>query len=323
MNRSTSFRALTGTRGARFATLIAHGLFLVVALWFAVFLLAGDDYPYLGQVNALGFFFGLTSLVAGLWMLAARSWLVGLAAIALGLLILRIGTALNLPASSPPKGSESITLVSASLRTMNPAMDEAAERLLSFGPDVVAVQEANDPAALAAAFRTRSRRTWHVASNGNYMVLSRLPLEKREQQNATLVVRLKLKSGRELVLWNVHAPKSFERPIQNSMFFSKLAEDIGEQKPDIVAGDFNSTPWNEGYRRIRRLLRDGFLEGGFGPGFTFPTAGRRIGALFPFVRIDHIFVGPAVSVSKMSVEAASPGADHYPIIAELAIKHDR
>lgn len=81
-------------------------------------------------------------------------------------------------------------------------------------------------------------------------------------------------------------------------------------KPVVVAGDFNATPFNMVVQSLSRIMDYAgsvdFL------GFTFPADGRRVGVLFPVLRIDHIFKS-GVKVSKFKVDERSYGSDHYPI----------
>lgn len=304
-------------RWNRRALLLSQITFSAVLLWYLIRYYFGDYYPYLGYINAGGFFFGLFSLVAGLWMLWRRAWFWSIPACALGLAVLEPGLAYNFANSEDGAEDRQIRVVTASLRTANRDMAAAAANLLSFRPDIVTVQEASDPSDLADAFRGRSAAGWHFRSLGSFVVLSRFPMELPKQPKGVLAVRVTLPSGRKLSVWNLRAPKEYDDPITNSLFFSQLTEDIKAFSPDVVAGDFNSTPWNEGYGEMTNLLRDSFREAGLGTGFTFPAPGRRMGKLLPLIRIDHIFVRPNIRVLSAATGSASPGADHYPLIVEL------
>jgi endonuclease/exonuclease/phosphatase family metal-dependent hydrolase len=50
----------------------------------------------------------------------------------------------------------------------------------------------------------------------------------------------------------------------------------------------------------------------------FPTRARRLGLAFPYVRIDHVFVDSTLRPLQAFTGRASPGADHLPVIVDLA-----
>lgn len=303
---------------SRSLTLAALLLIVPAAVWFAAFLLLGDSVPYLGYINAAGFFFGLAALAGGLFLLARR-WVAAVPAIALGLFVLHMGVALPAPRAAAPPGSIPLRVVSASLRTANTDMADAAHVLDDMDADVFAVQEAADPDALLQGLRARRGGAWNMASSGNSAIISRLPVRPAAAPAEAFGAAVTIAPGAELLVWTLHAPKDYADPNEISRWFGALANAVDEQAPDIVAGDFNATPWNGGYRSVAALMTDAFRRGGMGPGFTFPTRARRMGTLFPFVRIDHIFLGPRLRVVRAFVEEASRGADHSPLVADLVI----
>jgi endonuclease/exonuclease/phosphatase family metal-dependent hydrolase len=80
----------------------------------------------------------------------------------------------------------------------------------------------------------------------------------------------------------------------------------------LVLGDFNSIPGSFVYRRIARVLDDAQKRR---VRATFP-------ALFPIVRIDHIFVGAGLSVRSSTVlgdSLARVASDHRPLVAEIEL----
>jgi endonuclease/exonuclease/phosphatase (EEP) superfamily protein YafD len=79
----------------------------------------------------------------------------------------------------------------------------------------------------------------------------------------------------------------------------------------IFAGDFNSTPWSFGLRRLDQQLglerRDRAL-------FTWPALYSPVA----FLPIDHIYAGEAWRTVSI-VRGPRLGSDHYPVIATLAL----
>jgi endonuclease/exonuclease/phosphatase family metal-dependent hydrolase len=82
--------------------------------------------------------------------------------------------------------------------------------------------------------------------------------------------------------------------------------------PVIVAGDFNDTPVSYSYRRIRKGLKDSFVNSGYGAGFTYKGN-------YPSNRIDYILFDDALE-SKYFEILKVKYSDHYPVVAYLKKK---
>lgn len=288
-------------------------------LWLAVFFIVGDRLPYLGYVNAAGAWISLLGGCAGLALFALRQRAFGAATVLLAVWSLSLGLAPAFLHSHPSGRQSELRIVTASLRGRNRDMAAAADRLLSYRPDIITVQEVSDPATLAVELRARDGQKWHMAAKSFLVVFSRYPIELLPDAGEPLKTRVLLGPSQSLSVWTLRAPKDYLMPVVNNRFFVDLAVAIKRERPDIVTGDFNSSPWNDGYRIMQKLLKDSFRERGVGPGFTFPSPARVMGAAFPFVRLDYIFVAPGVTVKKTFVGRASRGADHHPVVADLAV----
>jgi endonuclease/exonuclease/phosphatase family metal-dependent hydrolase len=83
--------------------------------------------------------------------------------------------------------------------------------------------------------------------------------------------------------------------------------------PVIVLGDFNDTPVSYAYRKIRKGLKDSFVNSGYGAGFTY------IGN-YPRNRIDYILYDDALINSCFEIIKVKY-SDHYPIIAYFRKKN--
>lgn len=90
---------------------------------------------------------------------------------------------------------------------------------------------------------------------------------------------------------------------------------ITDDRPFILAGDFNTFAYNEAFDILRaKELKDAFIEVNWRPG---PTWGPSL--LLPSVaRIDYIWVSKSISVSKCFT-IAIPGSDHRAIVADLTL----
>jgi len=79
--------------------------------------------------------------------------------------------------------------------------------------------------------------------------------------------------------------------------------------PVIVAGDFNDTPVSYSYRKIRKGLKDSFVESGSGAGFTYRGN-------YPPNRIDYILYDRSLECPSFEILRIKL-SDHYPVIAWL------
>jgi endonuclease/exonuclease/phosphatase family metal-dependent hydrolase len=80
----------------------------------------------------------------------------------------------------------------------------------------------------------------------------------------------------------------------------------------ILCGDFNDIPGSYTYRKIRKGLRDAWVEKGNGWGLTFHEN------LFLF-RIDYIMHSPKIDCLKAKVDKVRY-SDHYPVWANLKLR---
>ena len=83
--------------------------------------------------------------------------------------------------------------------------------------------------------------------------------------------------------------------------------------PVIVTGDHNDTPYSVVYERLRRTLPNSFEDAGRGFGFTYNR-------LPGFIRIDHQFHDPKLSMLNFETINYIPYSDHYPIVGTYLVK---
>lgn len=81
--------------------------------------------------------------------------------------------------------------------------------------------------------------------------------------------------------------------------------------PVIVCGDFNDTPISYTYRKIRKGLKDAFVESGSGAGFTYKGK-------YPSNRIDYILFDKNIISNGYTTDRVK-FSDHYPITAYFKI----
>ena len=83
--------------------------------------------------------------------------------------------------------------------------------------------------------------------------------------------------------------------------------------PVIVTGDHNDTPYSVVYERMRRMLPNSYEEAGRGFGFSYNH-------LPGFIRIDHQFHDPNVSILDFETLSTVDYSDHYPIVGTYVLK---
>jgi endonuclease/exonuclease/phosphatase (EEP) superfamily protein YafD len=83
--------------------------------------------------------------------------------------------------------------------------------------------------------------------------------------------------------------------------------------PVIVTGDHNDTPYSVVYEQMRRALPNSFEDAGRGFGFTYNR-------LPGFIRIDHQFHDPDLTVLDFETINDIKYSDHYPIVGTYLVK---
>jgi endonuclease/exonuclease/phosphatase (EEP) superfamily protein YafD len=82
-----------------------------------------------------------------------------------------------------------------------------------------------------------------------------------------------------------------------------------EERPVVIAGDFNLPELSPAFRQTFGSYRDAFREAGWGLGYTYPSK-------HPWLRLDHILVSPSLRVGAVEVECKG-FSDHRCIIADI------
>ncbi len=82
-------------------------------------------------------------------------------------------------------------------------------------------------------------------------------------------------------------------------------------RPVILCGDFNDPPQSYTYRILCSRLKDTFVEGGLGLGFTY-------NGNIPFLKIDYILSSPEITVLSSKTVSTSI-SDHKPMVSTLVL----
>jgi endonuclease/exonuclease/phosphatase (EEP) superfamily protein YafD len=227
---------------------------------------------------------------------------------------------LFLPRLEPtPAYSGVLKVMSYSVMGRNHDYKAIAEVIFAEKPDMFFVQETGfDSLSNYLTDLYNGRPVYHVPGHGGF-IAGRFPLEERQGRIPWATAETPYGT---ISLWTIHAAKALWQDNQLQLHeINELAKDIASTPGmKIVAGDFNTTDKNIPYKIISLHLRNAHQEAGWGFGFTFPTRARRMGTLFPFLRIDHIFYSNTFYALSARTLSNSGGSDHLPVVAELAVK---
>ena len=231
-----------------------------------------------------------------------------------------------IPNDPPAARGGSLTLVSANLLMVHPDPDVLAEELESFDADILMLQEYS-PRWESTAIR----RGWfeiypHQASvvrsdSFGCAIFSRVPLSDVEvvsmaglpQLQATIEV-----DGVEVDLLNVHTlPPRIASYVpghhEGTADILRWVDDRGE-RPFVVTGDFNSTPYSRFARQMKPRAEDAWDLAGWGHGHTAPNG------VFPIppIRLDHVYVSRGLTVTDVAL-GEGVGSDHRPLVVDLGV----
>jgi endonuclease/exonuclease/phosphatase (EEP) superfamily protein YafD len=323
-----------------------------VALWLLLWRLFGDLNGWLALANAWAFWFLLVGIPAGAAALARRSrglalgWLIALGAFFWKNYHRHLGWGHPLRMASA-QAPDRLTLFTANLLNIPRDLSAAVEAIRNLDADLLLFQEAIAPhvdqlkPGLQAAY---PHHCWvpYLPTDMGLGIVSRFPFavtgfwQDVGLEPYALRIALALPGG-PLDVYCIHfiSPNHQIRQrgptvllhIREQQILTILAEIARQDRPAVVAGDWNSTEGADSYRWTSAQLTDGWLEGGVGPGWTWPRTlkAEQPYSFIPLLRLDYLFhTGRtrkrAVVVESMQV-ITDPriGSDHCPLIARLAI----
>ena len=220
---------------------------------------------------------------------------------------------------------------------------QLAREIDSQGPDIIMVQDADDPAApgpstpspLAALFGARQRYLY-----GQFGIATRYPLREcgpgaaasRPAGEAWIHCIVDI-GGTAIDLYAVHlrTPREGlnatrrERLDGIDDWEQNVAERMAQAaalagaiqagtRPVILGGDLNAPEISLVVRTLLKAgLRDAYSAAGFGYGYTY---GHALRTGFSFLRIDHVLVSPQIGVADCYA-GGWRASDHRPVIADL------
>ncbi|MGF1547629.1 MAG: endonuclease/exonuclease/phosphatase family protein [Thiotrichales bacterium] len=121
-------------------------------------------------------------------------------------------------------------------------------------------------------------------------------------------------AGREIEVVGIHPPPpmSAEWTAARDDLLMNVAGYLSPlERPAIVLGDLNATPWSAGYRAF--IDASGLARGrGLHP--TWPSFFG-----LPVIPIDHVLVSAPLSLSRVAL-GPEIGSDHYPLLADIVLR---
>ncbi len=277
--------------------------------------------------------------VLGALLLAAIAVALGRrgASVAAACLVLPQLWAVAAPPRTPeaPRASAhaSVRVMSVNVLWSNRRYDDVVRAVEREAPDVLALQEITSQwhaviDRLAARLPHVAPAGWRMQRSDN-VLLSRFPITESRvvvppnQYRPFTHVEAKLAvNGKSVRVLAVHPPLP-AGPIHTAIrqanfdYYAKLAAET--ERPLLIVGDFNITPYSP---RFRALLRDGglrYVHLGWNWPRSWPSASHC--CLNRYIRgfpIDHVLTSRHfAAVSGQALEDI--GSDHYPVRADLLL----
>jgi len=230
------------------------------------------------------------------------------------------------PVPAVPAGALHLRLFSANVYAFNTTPGPISEEIRAAAPDLVFLQEAGSAflqrvdasgAVAALPYRVLVPRVDAFAG----VLASRWPLVDTEVvELAGRPVMLRATAMTEngpLRLYSVHtiSPVGGDRQKWVDELHHVVDALRAEPGPVLVAGDFNATWGNKGFRKLLDLgLTDAAAARGRPFQMTWPR-NRRV--VPPVIRIDHVLTTAGLTVTAIRTGKGS-GSDHRPLVADLA-----
>jgi len=233
-----------------------------------------------------------------------------------------------LPNDPPAARGDSLTVISANLLMVHPDPDALATELEAHDADILVLQEYS-PRWEAAAIR----RGWFeqypyqagVVRTDSFgcAIFSRVPLQDVEVVSMAGLPQLQATielGGVEVDLLNVHTlpPRIASYVPGHHEGTRDILQwvDTREDRPFVVTGDFNSTPYSRFDRLMGARADDAWNLAGRGYGHTATNG------VFPIppIRLDHVYLSRDLTVEAITM-GEGVGSDHRPLIVDLAMRN--
>lgn len=275
---------------------------------------------------------GLLLLVIAIIAALTRRYRMALVCLPLILLTV-VWPCLNFGPRSPAEShGPTFRIISANLLMINENTPPILDEIEQSNADIVFLQEYTDlwDRAFQQRFATKyPHRITNIQEDSfGAAIYSRLPFvgpgRKSDEMGKWGIVQLTALvdvQGTIVMCRNIHLmpPRKLDYTIEHFDEMRDFVEQLANstQKPVIVAGDFNFTGSTLQARAVEKAgFHDAFADAGTGRGSTWPVNG--IFRYLPGIRLDHIFLSPALTCQNIHT-GAGYGSDHRPLIARIAV----
>ncbi len=273
-------------------------------------------------------------------LILRRRWLLVASLLLAGIGALPTATTF-LPKSPPPAAGETLRVHSMNVYMKNHDAEAILAEIARVDADVLLIQEwhlwheANLTPSLLERYPNQTRYADDFVDG--MAILSKRPFRSATPHGAEPVAgrwggrvqRVVIDhDGRPLAIYNIHtaSPGSRIGFSRNQYQTHDLLGIFSAEPHDFIAGgDFNAPTFSDQIRAIERLgLVDAHDLAGHGPGWTWPNARKptwkqRAFGSIPGVRIDHIFLSPALTATVSEVGLPHK-ADHRGTFADVAFR---
>ncbi len=255
----------------------------------------------------------------------SKQWILFVLSLFPVLYIFYVYRPLFLPQSAfVPKRSALFHVLSYNVMTWNEDKVGVVDTIFQQNADIVLLQEINQRVAHYVREQLvdkpdSSLRFFSYKANKALAIASRYPLVPAKLEKAPVSAQIiKTVTPNGIVnLINVNTPRGVSRYEAHWNAIVAYVEAVNSlEGPLILSGDFNTTSQSRSYALVR--LKNAHWEAGWSFGFNFPSPARKLGAIMPFVRIDHIFYSKHFVAVEAGTLPVTGGSDHYPIFAVLA-----
>lgn len=223
------------------------------------------------------------------------------------------------------KTPQKLRVMSINVLRKNEQKQQVIDAILDADPDIVFGIEVDSPWAKAIDGALKERWPHSIVDDrsDNYGVLlySKMPINKWEIFESpvayvpTIRAEVQLQDS-EIVVYGIHTfpPLSDFNALALKSQLNDVAQRIKkEQKPVVLLGDLNSTPFSFYFRTF--LDQCGLVdsERGIGPQSSWPSN-------FPYlgIPIDHVLTSPKIVTQSRHIGSYN-GSDHFPVIADLLV----
>ena len=238
-----------------------------------------------------------------------------------------LGTATTwLPTLQPPKGDQTIRIMSFNVLGSNRDWQSVIDELIGRTPDVIAVVEfSNYWPEVFKGYESRypyqfTQPRWHgygVAIFSKFPLTSTDVSQLLDKEADTPIVSADLEIGStkiRLLATHLISPVSQRRATLRNEQMVDVAEVVNRRSvPTVLVGDFNCATWSPFMQDL--LNATGLRDSRNGFGFQGSWENKYPWLMTP---IDHALVSPTIHVHRRFVGGVT-GSDHLPVIVEVSV----